>query len=262
MRTKAACCPWRYWGARIRRSRHRYRLGAAGGRALAKEPRYEDVSRPVAEAAACACTSEGPDGYLDLALKFSNQEIARALAAGAASVRGETRAMTLTGALRDGTAFLAEDCVTFVGNPDKKPDAPGRKPQLRAVSPNPFNPVARASYYLPEDRHVRLAVYDVSGRLIAVLADGAQSAGRARSGMERARSRERRLLLPPGDRRLSIDAEDGIGAVGADSFPSFEGPDCEDASGFHARLHQPVMTGVGSRHASIRAVPRSSRLAR
>jgi hypothetical protein len=148
---------------------------------LDKKPHYEDISRPVGDASPCACTSKGPDGYRDLTLKFSTQEIGRALEAGAPPRRGETRSLVLTGALRDGTAFTAADCITFVGNPDngpgKKPDGPGNKPRLLTASPNPFNPATRVPYYLPAEQYVRLAVYDVSGRLLAVLVDAVQPAG-------------------------------------------------------------------------------------
>jgi len=143
--------------------------------------RYEDVSRPAADAAPCACASGGPDGLPDLILMFSYQDIARALVAGGAPVRGEMRTLSLTGALGDGTAFVAEDCITFVGNPDVRPDRepenPDGRPQLRAAVPNPFNPVTRVPYYLPEEASVRLAVYDAAGRAVAVLVDGVKPAG-------------------------------------------------------------------------------------
>jgi hypothetical protein len=48
---------------------------------------------------------------------------------------------------------------------------------LHQNSPNPFNPWTTISYYLPERMRVRLDVYDVSGRLIARLADEEQSPG-------------------------------------------------------------------------------------
>jgi hypothetical protein len=148
---------------------------------LDKKPRYEDVSRPVADASPCMCTSGGPDGNLDLALKFSNQEIARAIDEGGAPVRGEKRALALTGTLHDGTIFSAEDCVVFVGKPDDKPDGKpgdrGRKPELRAAVPNPFNPVTCVQYYLPGLQWVRISVFDASGRTVAVLVDGVQAEG-------------------------------------------------------------------------------------
>ena len=43
--------------------------------------------------------------------------------------------------------------------------------------PNPFNPVTRVKFALKEKGHVRLRVYDVSGRLIRVLVDEIREAG-------------------------------------------------------------------------------------
>ena len=44
-------------------------------------------------------------------------------------------------------------------------------------APNPFNPMTKVSYKLPADSHVHLLVYDISGRLVRVLAEGNQIAG-------------------------------------------------------------------------------------
>jgi hypothetical protein len=43
--------------------------------------------------------------------------------------------------------------------------------------PNPFNPATQLAFDLPEASNVRLAVFDVLGRQVALLADGAFEAG-------------------------------------------------------------------------------------
>jgi len=48
---------------------------------------------------------------------------------------------------------------------------------LNGVSPNPFNPVTRVSYGAPVESHVRLAVYNVAGRLVRTLVDREVGAG-------------------------------------------------------------------------------------
>jgi cytochrome c peroxidase len=46
-----------------------------------------------------------------------------------------------------------------------------------SAHPNPFNPTTTITYALPEAADVRLAIYDVLGREVRLLADGAASAG-------------------------------------------------------------------------------------
>lgn len=48
---------------------------------------------------------------------------------------------------------------------------------LRQNFPNPFNPVTRIEYALPDMQHVRLDVFDITGRRVAVLVDDVQPAG-------------------------------------------------------------------------------------
>jgi flagellar hook assembly protein FlgD len=48
---------------------------------------------------------------------------------------------------------------------------------LEPNAPNPFTDETRVAYSLPERGRVRLAVYDVAGREVAVLANGVQDAG-------------------------------------------------------------------------------------
>jgi hypothetical protein len=158
-----------------------------GVRPLLRGRRLRDVSRPVADGSSCACVGRGPDGFLDLILKFSVWEIARRIAFDGIPAPGEERILTLTGRLVDGSEFSAVDCLTFVGGADG-PDTEGERPllldeadvmqpRLLGAAPNPFNPVTRITYSLPERLHVKLAVYDVTGRPAAILVNGVRAAG-------------------------------------------------------------------------------------
>lgn len=137
---------------------------------------YEDVATPGESNRACACSTEGPDGGIDLKLKFKRSEIVAAL--GAVRDR-EIRSLTLTGQLLDGTPFEASDCVRILADEPELP--PGRSNEeeatLGAASPNPFNPVTTIRYALPRDGEVTLSVYDVRGRLVERLVEGFQPAG-------------------------------------------------------------------------------------
>ena len=57
-------------------------------------------------------------------------------------------------------------------------DTPPASPSLLGNYPNPFNPTTTISFNLPEAQPVRLAVYNVLGQLVQVLADGPMEAGR------------------------------------------------------------------------------------
>ncbi len=63
------------------------------------------------------------------------------------------------------------DCFTYTD---------GETPAVTSLSdnfPNPFNPVTRVKFGLKGKGHVRLRVYDVSGRLVRVLGDEVREAG-------------------------------------------------------------------------------------
>lgn len=71
---------------------------------------YEDVTTPVV-GEDCECTTDGPDGFRDLTLKFRSSDIAAAL--GPVS-GGDYIELTLTGNLYDGTPFVTRDCVRIL----------------------------------------------------------------------------------------------------------------------------------------------------
>ena len=48
---------------------------------------------------------------------------------------------------------------------------------LMTVSPNPFNPTAEISFTLDESKVIKLSVYDITGREVAVLINGYENAG-------------------------------------------------------------------------------------
>ena len=136
---------------------------------------FEDATTPVVNGETCDCTTEGPDGYTDLVLKFRKVEIVEAI--GPAS-DGEVIALTVTGNLLDGTPFEASDCVRILANGD--PPVPmmfGDSAVLHPASPNPFNPTTHIRYEIPAEDFVSLSVYDVRGRLVETLVSRRQAAG-------------------------------------------------------------------------------------
>ena len=63
--------------------------------------------------------------------------------------------------------------VVGVGSGEPK----GDRAQLSRATPNPTQGGVAVSYYLPAPATVRLGIYDVGGRMIALLADGQRPAG-------------------------------------------------------------------------------------
>jgi hypothetical protein len=65
-----------------------------------------------------------------------------------------------------------------IGTAVEDPDEIPTEYYLAEPYPNPFNPATRIEYGLPEATDVTVAVYDATGRLASVLADGHRPAGR------------------------------------------------------------------------------------
>jgi hypothetical protein len=78
-----------------------------------------------------------------------------------------------------GSAFNATSRTATAGADDDAAPA-AEVPSEYAVSqnyPNPFNPTTRVSFSTEHDARIRVAVYDVLGREVSVLADGDYSPG-------------------------------------------------------------------------------------
>jgi hypothetical protein len=67
--------------------------------------------------------------------------------------------------------------VTCQYYPTDVPDAAITQLRLYPNHPNPFNPMTTIRFDLPVGGTVRLAVYDVAGRLVRLLVDGERPAG-------------------------------------------------------------------------------------
>jgi len=81
----------------------------------------EDVGTPSEPG---VCNDLGPDGIMDLTLKFSTQEIVEALG----DVEdGDEVTLTLNGILADGTKIEGEDLVTILKRGKSKGKEKGKK---------------------------------------------------------------------------------------------------------------------------------------
>lgn len=147
---------------------------------------YEDVTAPAA-GDGCDCGSRKPDGWEDLTAKFPAADVLQALLP---VVNGETRTLTLTGSLLDGTTFTAADCVVIRGGPGeaaavvpgngedpRDTQDPGRR-RVFSLTASARGSVQRIVYELPEAADVSLAVFDVTGRIVEQLVRSPVPAGR------------------------------------------------------------------------------------
>jgi len=73
---------------------------------------FEDVAGPVADSNDCNCTDDGPDGFLDLTLKFKTQDIVEAI--GDVNY-GDTLTLKLTGVLIGESPIEGNDCIVISG---------------------------------------------------------------------------------------------------------------------------------------------------
>jgi hypothetical protein len=71
---------------------------------------YEDVATPF-DGELCDCHEAGPDGYLDLTMKFYTQEIVSALGP---VEDGDVLELKLMGEKNDGSQIVVSDCIRVI----------------------------------------------------------------------------------------------------------------------------------------------------
>ncbi len=73
---------------------------------------FEDVAAPVSNGNECECSAEGPDGFIDLTLKFETQMIVEVIGE---VEHGDELVLKLVGVLSDETHIEGSDCVIIRG---------------------------------------------------------------------------------------------------------------------------------------------------
>ncbi len=132
---------------------------------------YEDVAAPyIAEPGAdpCACGTEGPDSYMDLVMHFDRQEIYTEMGT---VTDGEMLELTLTLETYSGRVLEASDCV-WIKHKVKEPTPP---PKIFTRTFDGSGTEILLS--LGEATDVSLDVYNVQGRKVRTLVNGALPGG-------------------------------------------------------------------------------------
>ena len=89
---------------------------------------FEDTATPVTDGNECECSTEGPDGYLDLVLEFKTEDIVEAIGH---VYDGDVLELLLTGKLFNETVIIGADCILIQGEYNNEPH--------KVANPNPVN---------------------------------------------------------------------------------------------------------------------------
>ena len=129
---------------------------------------YADVGTPVV-GGLCACHKLRGDGIDDLEFEFSIRDIAKAFDLD--SLDGRLVELTLKGNLTTGEEITGSDCALVITGLWEDEDL-GRELTLLAVPHGDATPGEyRFAYKTTVSDRVTFAIYDVSGRVVAVLND-------------------------------------------------------------------------------------------
>lgn len=104
------------------------------------------------------------DGDLDLVFHFRQED---------AQIACGDQFAVLTGLTFDGREITGQDAVNASGGRGRL----ARELPAPTLAPNPFNPQTHVMFSLAQPGRVRVSVYDVAGRRVAVVADGMFDAG-------------------------------------------------------------------------------------
>ncbi len=121
---------------------------------------------------------EGEDGTRSLIVCFDKGRL-RTLLAGVGNGK-RLVTLTVTGDLQGGTSFSGTLNIPVQkggGTGSLALEDQGHADAFAWASPNPLNPATTITFALTQPGSVRLAVYDVSGRLVNTLANGTMGAG-------------------------------------------------------------------------------------
>ncbi|UCE18232.1 MAG: T9SS type A sorting domain-containing protein [Gemmatimonadota bacterium] len=134
----------------------------------------EDVAAPY-EGELCSCSTQGPDGFDDLTLKYNTQEIVAVLGE---IEDGEELVLTLTGATFKGRLIEGSDCVVIrlKGRAKTVASSPSSYALFQNY-PNPFNPETEIGYVIPIEGEVRVEVFNLLGQKVATLVNEHQVKG-------------------------------------------------------------------------------------
>jgi hypothetical protein len=141
----------------------------------------EDVATPYAGeppdgSDAYACTEEGPDGFMDLTLKFDAPAVAAAL--GPVN-DGDIILLSVVGNLMEefsGTAIRGVDVIQILKKGKAAPADVGSTVAL-APNPQPSNPEVWMPYRLGQGVEVKITIYSASGHMVRTLDLGYRPAG-------------------------------------------------------------------------------------
>lgn len=143
---------------------------------------YEDVAGIYeGEIEDCySCTTEGPDGFMDMTLKFDTEMVIDALLAALPPEDLDTSRLCLKAMLTfstiGGREYEGYDTILLLHSDD------AMEPELAADAgiscyPNPFNPATTIEFAVGKPGHVELAVYNLAGECVRTLVSQTMDAG-------------------------------------------------------------------------------------